>query len=64
MENKDYLKAKTDLSLALMRNYAETELIHYNLGVAEINLGNTNEACKEFRQSGDMAKAFLNKYCK
>jgi len=64
LENKDYLKAKTDLSIAMMRNYPEQELIHYNLGIAEINLDNTTEACRQFRLSGDMAKEFINKYCK
>ena len=64
LENKDYTKALNDLSIALMLNYPDRELIHYNMGVAEINLGNTGAACKEFKQSGEMAKEFLDKYCK
>ena len=64
LENKDFAKAKADFSVALTKNYPDQELVHYNLGIAEINLGDTDEACRQFKQSGDIAKEFSSKYCK
>jgi hypothetical protein len=64
LENKDFAQAKSDFTIALKRNYLDSELVHYNLGIAEINLDNIVQACKEFKQSGEMAAEFIQKYCK
>jgi len=64
LESADYINAKIDLYKASNLKYPDKELIQYNLGIAEINLGNTTEACKAFKQCGDMAEEFLAKYCK
>ena len=64
MQNNDYFNAKKDFNLAILNNFDDKELVYFNLGIAEINLGNIKEACDAFSNSNNMAKEFTDKYCK
>jgi len=48
---------------AMAKGYSDTEELYYNLGLAQIKSGSTNEACSSWRNTPALARELIEKYC-
>ena len=60
---EEYKKAQVDFKKAILYMHPDTKLTYFNLGIAEYRLGNKEDACKYWKNAGDVGLDYLLKYC-
>ena len=63
MQLKKYAEAKADFDKALELHVADEQLAKHNRGICYYFLNEKENACKDWKSSGEVSLDFLNKYC-